>query len=95
MPQRSAAEDTADGGHESDGVDGNNRTKAQASSKGKIAADHKSSKKRAAPVGANTSKAAKKKKTSASARQVRNERNTAGANVAHGLPTNTAAIQKI
>ena len=48
------------------------RAKAGAPSKGK---------KRAAPAGASTSKAAKKKKTSASARQVRGERNIAGANV--------------
>ena len=62
--------------------------KAGAPSKGK---------KRAAPAGARTSKAAKaakKKKNSASACQVRSERNTATANVAHGLPTNTVQFTK-
>ena len=65
MPQPLQAEGTGDGGHEGDEVDGNKRAKARASSKEKSKAV----------------KAAKKQKTSASACQVRRERNTAGANV--------------
>ena len=50
--------------------------------------------KRAAPVGANTSKAAKKSKTSAPARQVRSERRTAGAKAAHADCQNTVRFTK-
>ena len=54
------------------------KARASSSSKGKEgAADPKSSKKRAAPVGTSTSKAAKKNKTRAAASQVRCGRNTA------------------
>ena len=56
--------------------------------------DANSSKKRAAPVGANTSKAAKKSKTSAPARQVRSERRTAGAKAAHADCQNSVRFAK-
>ena len=78
MPQRPAAEGTGDGGHEADEVYDNKRANARASSKGKEdAAGPASSKKRKAPVGVSTIKAAKKKKkkkkTSAPACQVRSD----------------------
>ena len=83
MPRRPLAEGAGDGGHDTDGVQGIKRANARAHSKEKKdAAGPKSSKKRAAPAGANTSEAAKKNRTSASACQVRSERNTAGANIA-------------
>ena len=67
------------------------RAKAQASSKEKEdAADLKSPKKRAAPWGANTNEAAKKKKTSASACEVRSEGIPPEERRKHRLPTFTA-----
>ena len=73
---------TGDGGNETDEADDNKRAEARARSKGKAnAADPESTKKRAAPAGANTSKAAKKNKTGVLASQVRSERHTVGANV--------------
>ena len=78
FPTDPQAEGTGDGSHESNEVKDNERAKARASSKGKKdAADLKSSKKRAPPEGANTSKAAKKTKTSSLAYQVCRGRSTA------------------
>ena len=83
MPRRPLAEGAGDGGHDTDRVQGIKRANARAHSKEKKdAAGPKSSKKRTAPAGAGKIKAAKKKKTSANACQVRSERNTAGANIA-------------
>ena len=74
------------------------RAKTRSPSKGKKRATPKG-KKRAAPEGARTSKAAKvakKQKTSASACQVRRERNTAGANVTRtGCSNHHSAIHNI
>ena len=72
MPRRPSAKGTGDGGREADEFNGNTRAKAPAAPKGKEdTADPRSPKKRAAPAGANTSKAAKKNKTSAGCRVCR------------------------